>query len=214
MKRPFILIFSLVFFVGFTSLAYGSILTFEDRPSGSAIPDGYGGLDWDNFNTLTNSTFNAAVSGTSYAYLNLGPSDSSPYQGIITVDENEAFDLTEAYFSANWANNLTLSVTGYLNGIEQDSNSIILSYRSPTLYTFNFSMVDEIIFEVDPNNQTGMVPFGNPFYSQQRYAFSMDNLISKTDFPVLSCTDINPSPRPPGPAKRSMIGILFIYFLK
>ena len=152
--------------------ANASELTFNDGNSWYAIQDGYQDLKWEqdggNFNFGTGFGFD-----TRFAYLNSGdPDDATPPAGFIGAPEDKTLKLTGGLFSANWAEDLDLTLTSY-----QDENEMVsvvienLGYRSPRNETFDLSG-DRITFAVSGS----ITAQADPLYDWQQYAFGMDNL--------------------------------------
>lgn len=153
--------------------AQAALITFDDLPGDkSAIPNGYAGLNWSNFDNLDATTYDRNPSGylaglispKNVAYNDLG------HQAILS---NNAFDLVSAYLTAAWNDNLQLTVTGSLLGVQKYQHTYTLSATTPTLINFNFNGVDSVVFDssggtlhstYDPKDG-----FGHP-------EFVMDNL--------------------------------------
>jgi len=176
MKKVLILLFFVAVLWTFPQESFSyTVLTFENLSNAAPIPNGYGNLNWDNFNVLNNTTFNAAISGTMYGYINLSPADAGPpYVGTIQAKGNESFSFTGIYLSGNWANSLKVTVTGYLDGAQKSSQTVTLGYRSPQYFNFaGFTGIDKLVFSSWSDSNTQFI--GNPYYSQQKYAFSMDD---------------------------------------
>ena len=101
------------------SVAMGDVLTFDDLPdAGSSllpVPDGYGGLDWDEFYYM-----NASVSQPGSGYENcMVSAPHVAYNTFVRVATagGSVFDFYLAYLGAAWNVDLNIQVEGYLGGI-------------------------------------------------------------------------------------------------
>jgi hypothetical protein len=155
-------------------------LTFDslvDSGFGTPIPDGYGGLTWDNFGVLNttalanegagdNGYLNGTVSAPNVAFNEFGnPASFSAVSGTFTL---ESFDLTAA-----WNNGLDVLVEGLLNGVVVDSTNLFVNTGGPTLETLDWSGLDEVYFA-----SSGGTPAGFPGgFGEQ---FALDNLTLST----------------------------------
>ncbi len=123
------------------------ILTFDDLPESgflSAIPNGYGGLQWQNFYYIDGTTetpdsgyVNGIVSPNNVAYNGFGNSAT-----IIGAP----FDLDSAYLTAAWNDNLQLEVQGFVGATLTYDQTYTLNTTGSTLINFNDAGVDEVEF--------------------------------------------------------------------
>jgi hypothetical protein len=152
----------------FGGLAHADILTFDDISApthGAAIPNGYGGFNWDNFSVLDTTSHepsgynNGVVSNPNVAFNSFGG-------GASLSGPSFAFD--SAYFTAAWNDGLKVSITGYLSGVQVDQASFIINTSGPTLETFNWGNVDTLQFV-----SSGGTPHG--YTSGVGEQFAMDN---------------------------------------
>ncbi|MBU7585596.1 MAG: PEP-CTERM sorting domain-containing protein [Nostoc sp. TH1S01] len=136
-----------------TAQAQGLVLTFDDlEPTNSVfegllIPNGYGGLNWDNFEYLDTVLFNANPSG----YIN--GTISSPnvafnrFSNPATVSRRRGlFDFNSAYLSGAWNDGLNILVEGFYGGIAKYSTTVTVNSTSPTLFNFDFLGIDSLKF--------------------------------------------------------------------
>ena len=91
-------------------------LTFDDLPpfqnDGSPIPDGYGGLDWDNMHYIAPvQLFGAGNSGYYYGMLSSPNVAYNGGQNPATVTGNQ-FTFDSAYFTGAWNDGLSIQIPG------------------------------------------------------------------------------------------------------
>lgn len=123
-------------------------LTFDDLPApatyGSAVPAGYGGLQWNNFNYLDGAGFvasgyqNGVVSSGNVAFNGTG----NPAQ----ISSGTAFDLNSAWLTAAWNDGLQLEVQGFAGGTLAYDQTYTLNATASTLLTFSYLAVDQVNF--------------------------------------------------------------------
>jgi len=153
-------------------VARATVVTFDDLPAaglGGPIPNGYGGLNWDNFYyingdfDLTSGYFYGIVSPGNVAYNAFGaPAD------VMSVSSSTPFFFNGAYFTAAWNDNLQVTVTGYSGATPVDSETVTLSATAPTFESFNYAGVTEVTFD-----SFGGTP--HPGYDGSGEHFAMDN---------------------------------------
>jgi len=152
--------------------AMAVVLTFDDInsiPSYSTIPNGYGGLDWNNMgymhstNYATFSGYNNGIVSGEYVAFNLA--------GATAIVSNGVFDFNGAYFTAAWRDGLNIDVVGKLGGSTLYDQTITVNTSGPTSYDLNFLGIDELVF----NSYGGVF---NPIYTGiggSGTQFAMDN---------------------------------------
>jgi hypothetical protein len=129
--------------------AFGNaLLTFDSLVSSSAVPGGYGDLNWENFYALdavnygTNpSGYLAGMKSANNVLYNGGGSPARIYAG-----PGGSFIPLTAYATAAWNDNLRLQVEGYLRGRRVFSFTYKLSATRPTLIKLGGQKVDELVF--------------------------------------------------------------------
>jgi len=144
------------------------------------VPNGYGGLNWNNFETLDGITYSGNPSGylagmvsISNVVFNADPGSPS------SITSANPFNLFSAYLTAAWNDNLQLEAKGYTNGVLIYDNTYTLSATNPTLINFNFLGVTEVDF-----TSSGGTPHSG--YSGGGTYFAMDNVNVATGPGVLS----------------------------
>lgn len=155
-----------------TSASFASVITFNNLPgNGTAIPNGYAGLNWNNFydmNLLTpvnGGAYNGGVPAmSSYAFNKAG--------AVATFGSTGTFTFTSAWLGTEWANHLGLEVLGLLDGKIVDRTILVLNAGAPTLQSFNWSGIDEVKFS----------PLGTAT-SKGTLQFEMSSLVINTSTP-------------------------------
>lgn len=158
-----------------------TLIDFTGLQGSARIPTGYSELNWSGFNALNSIDHANDAAGNMYAYFNVGPSYTTfPFTASIFADEGEVFDLLSAKLSANWKAGLAVQVQGYLDGVLTSEQSLTLAYRSFNPVYLSFMGVDEVRFVVPAASYqqytAGSGGSGKPYYWQQQYAFSLDDL--------------------------------------
>ena len=123
-----------------------TVLTFDDIGAIAnigTVPDGYGGLDWDNMAyknrnaSLGTGYDNGTVSGDYVAF--------NYYANVATVS-NGLFDFNGAYLTAAWNTGLSIEIVGLVNGVQAYIQTVIVDTTGPTWFDFNFLGVDSLSF--------------------------------------------------------------------
>lgn len=155
-----------------------SLITFDDlvlQSYGGPIPNGYAGLNWDNFGVLDPQAFpgdsvgylNGMVSPRHVAFNAYANSDGTTTGGFHNI--GSIFDLNSAYLTAAWNDGLQVEALGFIGGVLTCSNTYTLNTASPALVNFNYLGIDTVEFI-----SYGGVPHGNPGFGGTQTA--IDNL--------------------------------------
>jgi PEP-CTERM motif len=145
-QRKFLLLTACLFLI--SSLGSAEVITFNSLPgNGSAIPNGFAGMDWANFYDLSVSqllTENAlgAVPNTTFAF----NYDGSPAWFTSTG----TFSFASALLSTDGTSPLQVEVVGLLNGKVVDRTMLTLTSPVPVQETFNWSGIDGVRFVPQP----------------------------------------------------------------
>jgi hypothetical protein len=175
------LILTLVLIALVTSIgtAFGQteILTFDDVPVGGftgpvagPIPNGYGGLQWNNFDAI-NAALHLQFYGPS-GYNNgvVSPTNEAfNGNGTPAVISGQTFNLNSAYLSAAWNDGLQVEVQGFVGTTLTYDNTYTVNTQGPTLINFNYAGIDEVEFI-----SSGGVPHG--YTVGHGTQFGMDNV--------------------------------------
>jgi len=146
-------------------------ITFDElTPSthGDPIPNGYAGLQWNNFFVLNAVSYvnnpsgyqNAVVSANNVAFNGFG--DPSMVSAA-------AFDLNSAYLAAAWNDGLQVEVQGFVGATLTYDNTYTVNTTGPTLINFNYLGVDEVNFIASGGTL-------HPGYTGNGTQFALDNL--------------------------------------
>lgn len=125
------------------------------------IPDGYGGLNWQNMWVVNGDTagtsgyLNGMVSPDNVAYNNRGNEASVNGPGSFTFDS--------AYFTAAWNDGLTVTIGGYSGGTKLNETAFTVDTAAPTLVTLNWAGLDELTFDSSGGTNAGLGGNGTQF---------------------------------------------------
>jgi len=183
----------------FPSRVNASLFSFDDLPDsfpGYAIPNGYGGLNWDNFYELDGANINAyyGIAASGYANGVVSPNNVAfNYYGSTAVTSSSStFSLVSGYFTGAFNNGLTLSVQGYNGSSLIYSQSYTLNAIASQFITFNMNNITEADFSSYGGYNAGL-SYGSGTQ------FVMDNLTV-----VLV-------PEPPALALASLSGLMLLF---
>lgn len=134
------------------------------------VPNGYGGVNWDNFNVLQSSTYYinpsgyqaGTTSGTWVAYNFFGDPAS-------VLQASTPFTLNSGQFTAAWSDALELDIAGFSGAIQTYFASYTLSATAPTLLTFNWSNLTSVTFTSSGGTDHG--------YGGSGENFALDDLV-------------------------------------
>jgi hypothetical protein len=163
-----------VFFASTTlALASPTLITFDDLPESQntqVIPNGYAGLNWHYFGSLT-PTLRYGTQQNGYQAGVVSPDNVAYNRGANTVSISRAgsFDLLSGYLTAAWYDNLQVEVLGYVGSTLTYSNIYAPSATAPTLFNFDYLGVTEVDF----SSFGGSV---HPDYNDGGEMFVLDNL--------------------------------------
>ncbi|MCU0544439.1 MAG: hypothetical protein MUE44_20065 [Oscillatoriaceae cyanobacterium Prado104] len=170
-------------FLGTANRTQAAVVTFDDLPdlskrrvTMSAIANGYGGFNWDNFNYIS---YNPQVAGSGFdkgrvSGQNLAFNRNSQPASITNTS---AFNFTGAYLTAAWKNELKITVVGLLGGVEKYATTVSVGHQNPTWFNFNYTGVDRLNFSaaggISPNFQ---LEYRDP----DNQHFAMDNFTAES----------------------------------
>jgi VCBS repeat-containing protein len=146
-------------------------LTFDDITTndGAIVPSGYGGLSWSGAWVLNATTYFTQDSGyfrgtTSGEYVTYN-------SGMLSVtDPVDEFDFVGVTLTAAWNDDLNIDVTGYRDGVELYSRTVVVSDDEPTPFTFNWEDVDRVTFQAYGGTDAG-TPGGGPYLAMDDFIF-------------------------------------------
>jgi hypothetical protein len=151
------------------------LITFDDLPAtpppggGTAIPTGYAGLNWANFEYETVMN-NPGLNPSGYVNGMVSPGNVAfNGGGNPALFSATAFNLVSAYITGAWNDDLTVEAEGLVGSSVAYDNFYMVNSTAPTLINFNYLDVDEVIFV-----SIGGTPHGYAGGSGEQ--FVMDNL--------------------------------------
>ena len=130
-------------------------LNFDSFASGDAVPNGYGGFDWNNFfiidkNDLPDSGYNRGTVSDNNTAFN---ADGAP----ASLSSASLFTFTSTYLTAAWNTGLSIQVDGIVAGVTVYTQTVTVDTTGPTLFTFNYANIDTLLFTsfVPPDEEIG-----------------------------------------------------------
>lgn len=129
-------------------LEYGNLSPmgmFDDLAALVVVPNGYRGVNWNNFVTLNSSLY--PVSGYAAGTISQTNCAFNNFANPASITSPTPFNLFSAWVTAAWHDNLTLEVRGYASGgVLTYDQTYTLSATTPQLITFNMMNVTEVDF--------------------------------------------------------------------
>jgi hypothetical protein len=137
--------------------AASQTLDFEGLTPG-AIPNGYGGFNWSNFNVLNGTHYPGTgyeagiVSGSMVAY------NAYAEDAMILDAGGGLFSLFSTYLTGAWNDGLNVVVRGFREGVEIASRQFIVNTSGPLYALLDLVNVDMVEFssfggvDADPND--------------------------------------------------------------
>jgi hypothetical protein len=146
--------------------------TFDDliAESGRPLPAGYDGFEWKNFFVLNSVATTKSPSGYKNGMISPPNVIYNAFGNPATIIGINTFDLISAYVTAAWRDNLSLSVTGSLNGNILFTLVTNLSTTEPIFVNFDFFGVDKVDFMTSGGTT-------NSAYADAQYQFVADNVL-------------------------------------
>ena len=135
--------------LGLPEVTKAVVLDFDDITTETlaAIPDGYEGLNWDEFITVSSShasgVFSHGVESPSYV-----ASCGSVYAGTVS-HATLTFDFESVYMTAGWASTLDVITQGYLGETLVYEATNTVSTSGPVKFDFNWTGIDKLVFVPD-----------------------------------------------------------------
>ena len=152
-----------------------SLITFDDLAPlynngfyENPIPNGYNGLQWNNFWVLDAVDYFDAPSGYQYGMISAKNVAFNNYGNPALFSGNGTFDLDSAYLTAAWNDGLQVEVQGFVGNTLTYDNTYTLNTTAASFINFNYFGVDEVNFIA-----SGGINHG--FYGQGTQ-FAIDNM--------------------------------------
>ncbi len=146
--KNLIIILVAIVFIGFAQDAKSIVLTFDDIGSPPAgwglVPDGYGGLDWDNMGYVNKKRWRAytSVSGNYSAY-----NDNGQPAYITGNSQNSHFNLNSLY-AGTLRKNTTVTVKGYRdNNLIYEDSYTFKKRKKMEFFELGYQNVDYLEFQ-------------------------------------------------------------------
>jgi hypothetical protein len=141
----------LVFLVFFAALALAGpasarLITFDNlQGSDVKIPDGWGGFHWSNDFYYLNG---ASEPGSGYDNGVVSPPNVAinAYGATVSFGRLEPFELVGFDLTAAWRDGLNVRVTGKLNGVKVDEETVTVNASGPTEETFDWKVNQVVIY--------------------------------------------------------------------
>lgn len=153
-------------------VAKGAVLTFDDINTNQEgfIPNGYGGLNWNNFAYENGTTYGAPLSGYANGRVS---GDYVAFNAFANqaITSGSPFTFNSAYFTAAWHNGLNITVTGYLAGNQVDQTTFTVNTTGPTLEVFNWVNVDQLVFNSSGGVNPGNLGGDGDHFAMDNFAF-------------------------------------------
>lgn len=103
-------------------MKYRTTIGFEGLAPENApetVPTGYAGLDWFNFGVVDEDRYQKRASDSGFADARGEGTGFNKFEELASfgADENDTFNLREAWFAAGWNDDLQVTVTGWRDGV-------------------------------------------------------------------------------------------------
>jgi hypothetical protein len=129
-----------------------TVITFDDTPvpfSGTNIPNGYQGLNWNNFGLANPSLqFNGVRNGYYYGMVSLSNDAFNDFAYPAEIDSaGTNFNFLSTYLTGAWNSNLIINVEGFRSGALVYDTAVVAAATNATLFTFNYLDIDRLYFD-------------------------------------------------------------------
>ena len=159
---------------GAPTSARATVLTFDDISTSTlgTIPNGYGGFVWsdfgfiDGFSVFPGSGFdNGTVSGSYTSFNELAQ--------VATINDAE-FTFVSAYFTSAWNTELSINLEAFQLGVKlfETITPLVVDPFAPTLFTFNWSGIDELLITSSGGPYAGLGGSG-AIFAMDDFSFEM-----------------------------------------
>ena len=116
--------------------AHAVVINFDALNTSEAIPNGYEGLQWNNFFTI-DGTLESPGSGYDLGTVS---EDNDAFNGFAdpSAVSDSDFSFCSAWLTGAWNNGLEVTVEGWLQNAQQYSHTVVVVSTGPTQFQFNF----------------------------------------------------------------------------
>jgi VPDSG-CTERM motif len=120
-------------------------ITFDDLPSsGTSVPNGYAGMNWNNFGYINGPTEGFGYANGTVSSPNVGYNEFGTPASFMSA--STPFDLTSAYITGAWNDGLNVEVIGF-NGVTTEyDNTYTVNTSGPSHITFNYDDITSVEF--------------------------------------------------------------------
>jgi hypothetical protein len=149
-----------------------AVITFDDLPAiefANVIDNGYQSFDWSWFNyidkfALPNTGFEKGVVSGKYAAYN-------DFAATATISGN-LFDFNGAYLTAGWNDGLKIEVSGFVNGAEQYTKTVVVNTAQAQWFDFNFFGIDALSFRSYGGERNPQLDFDGEHFILDNFTYN------------------------------------------
>jgi hypothetical protein len=140
------------------------VLTFDTLAGSTSVPDGYGGLSWDNFNVIRPDA-NPQLAGTGYEHglVSLPNVAFNAFGSPAQVLSGSAFDFFGAFLTGAWNDGLGVTIEGYRGSALRYTSTVSIDTTRPTFVDLNYLGVDSLTFTSFGGTNAGFNGAGTQF---------------------------------------------------
>jgi hypothetical protein len=140
-------LFFVLIYLAAAAEAFSETLTFDDLSTSLVpVPNGYGGLNWNNFYVVNAVTAESPGSGYQNGIVSASNVVYDGYAKPAAITSSQAFNLDSAYLTAAFDDGLNLEVQGYSGSDLLYDNTYTVNTEGPLLVDFNYVGVTEVVF--------------------------------------------------------------------
>lgn len=159
--------------LGAMGAAQAAVLTFDDVTidDSGAIPDGYGGLNWNDMGVYNAQQFeqldlntgwiNGTVSGNYAAH--------TGYEAIVSSSSSR-FDFNSVSLTGLYNNALNILVEGFLGGALKYSQTVVVNTDAATFFNFDFLGIDQLKFASSGGTSSGFADL--PYFAMDNFTIT------------------------------------------
>jgi len=128
------------------SASHAAVITFDDLGSGSAITNGYAGLNWNNFYVLNGLSDphsgyqNGVVSASNVAY------NAFANPATVSATSDAGFNLYSGAFTAAWTNGLQIQANAIFENGTTGSVTFTANEAGPVTEVFGWNDLSSVTF--------------------------------------------------------------------
>ncbi len=111
----------------------------------AAVPNGYGGFTWSNFDVLSGTPGRGGANGYTHGMVSAPNVAYNGFGGTASVSGSE-FNFVGADLTAAWDTGLHVQVQGFFHGAQLYSTDVVINNTAATWFDFNFNGVDQVTF--------------------------------------------------------------------